>query len=45
MGKIIQVIDNEDVEDCLMLQEMTNLTEEDKVTFSYADAKKLLGWN
>ncbi len=45
MEKIMQVIDNEDVEDYLMLQEMTNLTEEEKVTMSYADAKKLLGWS
>ena len=45
MEKIMQVIDNEDVEDYLMLQEMTNLTEEEKITMSYADAKKLLGWS
>ncbi len=45
MEKIMQVIDNEDVEDYLMLHEMTNLTEEDKTTMSYADAKKLLGWS
>ncbi len=45
MEKIMQVIDNEDVEDYLMLQEMTNLTEEEKITMSFADAKKLLGWS
>ena len=45
MEKIMQVIDNEDVEDYLMLQEMTNLTEEEKVTMSFADAKKVLGWS
>jgi hypothetical protein len=45
MEKIMQVIDNKDVEDYLMLQEMTNLTEEEKTTMSFADAKKLLGWS
>jgi hypothetical protein len=40
-----KIIESEKVEDYLMLQEMTNLTEEDKATMSYADAKKLLGWS
>jgi hypothetical protein len=35
----------EEMEDFIMLEEMTNLTEEEKVTISFADAKKLLGWS
>jgi hypothetical protein len=45
MEKIMQIIDNEDVEDYLLLQEMTNLSEEDNVSMSFEDAKKVLGWN
>jgi hypothetical protein len=40
-----KIIESEEVEDYLILQEMTNLTEDDKVTISYSDAKKLLGWS
>ena len=34
----------EELEDSILLQEMTNLTEEEKVTIPFEDAKKLLGW-
>lgn len=34
----------EKIEDFIMLQEMTNLTDEEKVTIPFAEAKKLLGW-
>jgi hypothetical protein len=45
MEKSVQIPDNEDFEDSIMLQEMTNLTEEEKITMSFDDAKKLLGWS
>ena len=35
----------EEIEDSILLQEMTNLTEEEKITMSFTDAKKLLGWS
>ena len=41
--KIIQVIDNEDVENYYMLLVMRSLKDDE--TVSYADAKKDLGWN
>jgi hypothetical protein len=41
MEKIMQIIDNEDVEDYLLLQEMTNLSDEDDVSMSFEDAKKV----
>jgi hypothetical protein len=33
----------EEMENFIMLQEMTNLTEGEKITMPFADAKKLLG--
>ncbi len=35
----------EEIEDYVLLQEMTNLSEEEKESMSFADAKKLLGWS
>jgi predicted DNA-binding protein len=35
----------EEMKDYVLLEEMTNLSEEDKETMSFADAKKLLGWS
>ncbi len=34
-----------EIEDIIMLQEMTNLTEEEKITMPFNDAKKMLGWD